>query len=588
MRITSEMQLLDQETRKNLIEKVFNAPAAKCRKDEAFKGYECLKDETVHYVVDLLKDQYDWETVFEMQYALTNISIFRKVIDKLAKVYANGVKRSMPEKEAAKKDPEGEDAAPTKDGEVDAGTQAIEKAAEFLGLNAVMTKCNRYFRAFKNSLVYVKPIKLEDEGGKYTLKVEALPPFHYDAVENANDPEKAIAIVLSDYTPSRGGLYVLGDPALAQRVRNSKIRVKGEEENRLIASYTPTGIGPDPQSTGAPGSDAKQYIWWTKSFHFTTNARGEIIPQGPDDDGKNPILELPFVDVSAEKDGEFFAKGGRDLIDAGVQINVGLTNIKHIGVTQGFGQMYMTGKNLPKSVKVGPNHCIQLEQNDKEDPTPEIGVLTSQPPLTDLKGVLEMEVALMLTTNNLSVSSVASNLQGGKDFASGIALVIDRAESIEDVSEQAKVFVAKEPKVWGLVGKWADYLKTYFTEDAKLALALPKNPETVQVDFPPAEPVMSEMDRLEIIEKRKDLGLNTEAELLMRDQPGLTETEAEAKLAKIAEEKQKRMADAVSTMGGENGNQGQEDDGNGGGNFGNDRANQGAQAKPGGQGPNQE
>lgn len=622
LKITDEKQLLDEETRARIIKDVIDSDYNNRRKDEAFKGYECLKDKTVHYVVELLRKQFDYDTVYEMQYALSNISILRKVIDKLAKVYSNGVKRSMPKPEPKPQDPNAAPVSQTtgdptqpldpnapKPGmpggpplpklpdpdETDPATDAIEKVADYLDLNAAMKKANRYYRTFKNTLVYVKPVLCDDD--KFEIKVDALPPFHYDAVENHNNPEKAVAIIISDYVPRRKGLFTIGDAATANR---GKIREVNDRGDVLVQSYTPTGItGP------ADGSadDRRQFIWWTDSFHFTTNSKGTIIPQGNDDDGSNPIGQMPFVDISAEKDDHYFAEGGSDLIDTGVSINIGLTNIKHIGVSQGFGQLYMTGKDLPKSVKVGPNHCIQLQQVESDDPVPTIGYLASNPPLGELKDILEMEVALMLTTNNLSVSTVALGINKGKDFASGIALLIDRSESVEDIGEQAQVFIKKEPLVWKVIQAWVDAYQAagQLTEEASQNLKLPKNAETVQLKFPDAQPVMAEMDRLLLIEKRAELALNTRAELMMRDDPSLTQAEAEDKIKVIDAEKAQRMNmlafDAAATgvqpaqpgTGGapSDGNQSQKDNGNVGSNDGNPGTNQGSQANGFGKKPNQ-
>lgn len=549
-KITDEKQLVEGENvealRASIIE-CFNSPNNTRRKDESFKAYECLKDKTSNYVMDLLTKQFDANTVVEMQYAISNISILRKIIDKLAKVYANGVKRT---------------------GATDKDTKALEEAAEYLKMDSVMKKTNRYYRTFWNTLTFVRPMKNTDasEEGKdlYDIKVEVLPPFKYDAVEDGNNPERAIAIVLSDYAPTRRPLYAIGDAATANRQQPQVGQVI--EGGTKTQSYTPgqTGIT---QGDGGAGEDKKEYVWWTKNYHFTTNAKGTIIASYLNEDGStdNPIKKMPFVNFAGDQDGCFWAEGGEDLVDTGIKINVDISNVKHIGSQQGYGQLYMTGKNLPKSVKVGPTHCIQLEQSDKDEPAPTIGILSSNPPLADLKALIEMQVALMLSTNNLSTSGFSVSLSGGKDFASGIAMMIDKSESIEDIDDQAKVFIEREPLVWVLVYAWLDAYRSSnsLTEEAKV-LKQVKKPEDVDLAFPSPKPVVSESDELDVLQKRKDLGLNTEIELLMRDDPSLTEEAAAAKLEKIKTEKEANLqnaADAMTGGDGANGNPGQESGG---------------------------
>lgn len=540
MQISNESQILDQEIRKKILEGFENDTNTR-RKYEAFKAYECLKDKTVNYVLDLLLKQFDLGTVVEMQYAMSNISILRKVIDKLAKVYANGCKRTMPAKEESPsivkniinkitgKSYQVKGVSPD--------TQSVEKTADVLDMNSVMQKANRYFRTFKNCLVYIRPIQVQN---KFSIVVEPKAPFNYDVLENPANPADPIGFVLSDYSPKRRTLYAMGDAATAGRtgyVRESVLPVAHPAENGSDES-----------------ADKREFIWWTKSYHFTTNFKGEIISG----DGVNPILALPFVNLVGDQDGCFWAEGGEDLVDSGVKINTMISNINHVAIIQGYGQLFMTGSNLPKSIKTGPTHCIQIEVKDKDEPAPQIGFLNSNPPLSDLKSLVEMQVAFMLTTNNLSTSGVSLTLQGGRDFASGIAMMIDKSDSTEDISEQSKLFVKKEPKIWGIIQKWHEiYNSLGLLVEELAAIPLPKNVDQVQIAFPSSKPIMSEMDHLAVIEKRKGLGLNTQAELLMRDDPSLTEQEAQEKLQKIMEEK----AQNAEAFGLPNGNEPEGDEG---------------------------
>lgn len=516
----TEQMLLDPEVRKQLI-KSFKSESNQNRKREAFKAYECLKDKTIHYVLELIQKQFSAETVFEMQYAMTNISILRKVINKLAKVYTNGAKREIPGSES--------------------DTKAIEAAEQYLKIDERMAKCNRYFRTFWNTLAFPHPVQRED--GKFDIRIEIKPPFHYDVVEHPFDPQEPLAVVLSDYIPERATLYSLGDPATAQRGRGAN---DGVGVVRNIAA-------PDAPDT-ASAADKLEYIWWTKNLHFTTNSKGEIISNP----GmiENPIGALPFVNFAGDQDGQFWAERGSDLVDAGIKINTQLSNMTHIGVSQGHGQLYMTGKNLPKTIKVGPNHCVQLPQEEGE-PAPTIGYLNANPQIAELRANVEMMVALMLSTNNLSTSGFSMSLSSGKDFASGIALMIDKSESVEDVQDQAQIFVDREPKVWEVVGKWFEVYGSakLLSEEASL-VKLPKDLSKVQVRFPSPKPIITETEHLAVIEKRKELGLNTMVELIMRDDPSIrTETEAQEKLKKIEEEKKARMEAFAPPQGEMNGDQ---------------------------------
>lgn len=567
----TEQDLLNVETRKKLIEQ-FDSEGNQRRKHDAFKAYECLKDKTSHYVLELLLRQFNQATVQEMQYAISNVSILRKVMDKLAKVYANGVKRTMPG---------------SKPGEDSPDTDAIEKVAEHLKLNAAMAKANRYLRAMKNTKVYVHPIQCED---KNDIEVEILPMFHYDVVPLAHNPKEPLAVVISDYVAKRPTLYALGDAGKRTNTRqmvrpeDESEKLMGDNDEMVAESAVPPPLVRSFSSTDSASKskheDNRRFVWWTPNFHFTTDVKGVILPPAPgtEQDLSNPISELPFVNLCGEQDGQYWAEGGSDLVDAGVKINTMITHLRHVAITQGYGQLYMTGKNLPKSVQVGPNTCIQLPQEDAGEPEPKMGFMNADAPLAEIQGIIEMDVALMLTTNNLSTSGVSTSLKGGtKDVASGISMLIDRSESNEDISDQQRVFIAKEPKVWSKIQLWHEVLNGNGSLSPEwLTLSLPEKPETVQLSFPASEPVMSEMDELAIIEKRQALGLNTRVELLMRDNPALTEEEAAERLALIDKEHAQRAADAAKAMGDNGGNQNQEGGGVGKPNDLNAGANGGA------------
>jgi hypothetical protein len=138
-------------------------------------------------------------------------------------------------------------------------------------------------------------------------------------------------------------------------------------------------------------------------------------------------------------------------------------------------------------------------------------------------------------------------LSGSASFASGIALIIDKSESLEDVSDQQEIFLDAEPGIWRKINKWVQV----FNEDGNVCdrldgLVLPEGFETnMSISFRDSRSIMSESEKLDNLKKRKELGIDTMVDLLMRDQPGLSKEDAENKLKTILEEKMSRMATAI-------------------------------------------
>lgn len=501
MRIKSESELLDINTRKQIIDEILGSENM-ARKRESYKRYLCYKDQTKQFVIEQLLKQFDQSTVDEMQYCVSNISFIRKIIDKLARVYNHGVTREI----------EGNEEAEIK----------IESLESELDFNTAIRTANKFLKLQKNLAFYIKPCPVTSIDGsvKYTIKLEPMNPYLYDAVEDYYDRTKPIAYVLSDfeYSPVQ---YTTLDAATAGRA------------NTNLKAVNPNANGKDEAIADSP-EDAKtcEIIWWSDNLHFTTNNKGEIISG----DTINPIGEMPIENFAIEQDGQFWARGGNDLIDGGILINSILTHNQHVGITQGYGQFWMKGKNLPRNIKVGATKAILMEYQDGE-PEPAMGFATASPQLDSLRGLVESYIALLLTTNNLSTSSVSSSLQGGTTAPSGIAMIIDKAESMEDVNDQRQIFIDKEPAIWRKINKWLNVYGTNLV-DGLVGNVLPDNfEESFSLNFKDAPVILSETEKLNNLKIRKELGLDTMIDLIMKDNPQMTEAMAEDKLRELLEEK---------------------------------------------------
>lgn len=501
MRIKSEIELLDQATRKLILEEI-KGPENQARKAEAFRRYQCLKDQTSSYTVEELKKQFDTATIQEMSYAIANVSLVRKCIDKLSKVYSYGVHRRI--MGGSKKQ--------------DSATNAIQSLAKELNLNNQMKQANKYLKLQRNCMIYIKPCPTKDG---WDIKVQPLNPFLYDVVEHFYDRTKPMCVILSDYEIQQTQ-YTSTDAATANRT----------------TSVLPTGINKGDnkdQAIADTPSDArtKEFVWWTDSYHFTTDQNGEIISD--ELNTENPIGELPFENLAIDQDEQFWAIGGKDLVDGAILINSVLTHNQHIATSQGYGQFWMRGKNVPRNVKVGPSKAIIMEHSEGE-PVPEIGFASSNPALDALRGMVEQYIALLLTTNNLSTSSVASQLTGGTSAPSGVALIIDKAESIEDVNEQREIFVQAEPNLWRKIAKFMNVLGANLKPSLQSLRIDPSISSEITTKYNEPPSVQSESEKLGNIKLRKELGINTQIDLILKDNPDMSSEEAEEKLKEILEE----------------------------------------------------
>ena len=415
MRIRNERDLLNPSVRKQIIDEILGSENQK-RKDEAYRRYLSNKDQTDKFVIEMLLGLFDQSTVENMAYSVTNVSLVRKVIDKLARVYNNGVTREV-ENDVA-------------------DTEKIQELEDLLEFNTKLKTVNKYLKLNRNTVCYIKPcVEIDSfDNSIYKPKLLPLSPHLYDAIEQSSDRTKPMVYVLSNYEV-RDKRAVSLEPAKEGRTINTpQPTPKGDGSDQAIADLK------EDEST-----DDREFIFWSDSYHFTCNVKGAVILNGMpredvlEEEIENPIGEMPFVNFAIDQDNSFWAEGGKDLVDGGVLINSMLSNINHIAIVQGYGQFYMKGKDLPRNVLLGPDKAIVLEYEEGE-PVPEIGFLSSSPPLAELRQIVEMQTALVLTTNNLSTSGVSTQLNGSNSAASGISMIIDKSESQEDVNDQQQVF----------------------------------------------------------------------------------------------------------------------------------------------------
>lgn len=531
LQIKSEDELLDETVRARIIQEIGEGENER-RRNEAFKRYEVLKDQTDIWVRSLLEQWFDGQTVNEMMFARTNISFGRKIVDKLARAYNHGVKRDS-----------GQGKRKTKD---------LEEWSRMLMMNRSMKKCDKYLRMFKNTVVYVKPNKVIEPGGdeRFELAQQILAPYLYDVIEDPNNREKPMAYILSPFAPNRQTLFSLspsteGRTPTSTGTRSASEPRRGDGLDQHIADH------PADQNLMGDGAETREYVWWTKNWHFTTNAKGKIIGGRVNEDGQmditNPIQELPFVNFAEDQDGAFWALGGDDIVDSSIKLNCIFTHATFTAVLQGYGQLVITGPTgrLKKSYKVGPTQAFTFEYDKDTEAAPDAKFINASPPIQELVNLMETYVALVLSTNNLSTKGFSANLQG-TSFPSGLAIVLDQAESNEDIQEQQEIFSDLEPDVFSLHKKYYDIFKEQGLLSSEQE-ELPEFPDVkdMTVSFGVPQAIVSEQEKLANIKMRKELGINKMVELLMKDDPALDEEQAEEKLKEIMEEKMQRMTEAM-------------------------------------------
>lgn len=510
MKLFNEDFVLNKEFRVRVIDEI-NSDSNRARKQEAKKRYEVYKDNTVKYVMlKLRRELKNADTLTLMENRASNISIGRKIINKLARVY-----QVPPGRET---------------GNPETNRQVSELSA-LLNFNSKQKKLDRFTRLFRTCMVWFYPDRVNDS--EYRLCQKILGPHQYDVLSSPNDPEEAACVVLSEFIEDA----------------NQTVLVGGGPQVTHLESYR-QDVAPSYINQGAtvsrPTEKSKVYIWWTEKYHFTTDEKGEYIGVGTltPEDKLNPIGVIPGVTSAQEQDGEYWAEGGQDIVDGSILVNTLLTDKNAILFMQGWGQLVITGKNIPQEFAVGPHKALVLTYDEaKGDPQPSVTSVSSNPPVADWRESIKQYVALLLSTNNLSPRTVSSTAEGS-ELPSGLAMLIDRSEATDSIEDSQAEFYWVELKEWEIIKRYFNlyHSKRLLTKDFMDIGALPEDMAVTPKFKTRVDEVRTEKDHLETLRMKKDLGLVDLIDMIMETNPGLTKEEAEKRALEL---KQKELEDVV-------------------------------------------
>ena len=501
MKIKDESKILDPEFRKRVLEEI-DGTENLARKDEALRRFEVYKDYIKYYMTQILEQELEPETINEMLSRTSIINILKKVINKKARVYKNGVDRTFSENDAEQAN--------------------MEEIYEFLKANMGFKKANRFLELMKNTVLFICPKEEDDNKWSYALR----PKFDhmYDVIEDARDPEKPLVYIFSPHTRRHEAHDLRVEEGRGIGAQKSNFR-SGDGRDQTIAD-SPA----DEEENGV--KDTREFVWWSKSYHFTTNVKGEIIEEKSPEDDANPFGLLNVVPLHKDQDGSYWAVGGEDLIEGTLLINVLLTDMYFIAKLNGFGQFFFFGKNPPKTIKVGPNRGL-IHNVQEGDPTPQAGFLTSNPPLADLRTNVEQAVALLLTTNDLSTSQVSGSLDGSNP-ASGIADLISRSDVTGSIEDDQQIFIDAETESFEVIKQVHNYYwtKKLLIEKLQKKGKIREDME-IAVQYPPVTDFSSEESRINTIISKLDAKLITRLRAVKDANPGMSTEDAIEELKNI-------------------------------------------------------
>jgi hypothetical protein len=481
MRAKQEAEVLDPIFRAAVLKEITGSTESKLRKDEHTRRREVYRDRVKEYVLRLLRIEMGKDTASEMQHRTPNLNITRKIVDKKARVYKD---------------------RPMREAENTAEQEKLDGAVNVLRLDSVMKQVNAAVELHLNILVSVLPF-FDRRSGKWDAQAQILDPSRFDVIEDEENPRSPLAVITSYFNDAQTFL--------------SDYRT-GDASPEVIAA-----------ASASTGKESEQrFIWWTDTYHFTTDAKGVIVS----DQGKqnlNPLGAMPYISFAKNQGDGFWADGGEGVVDNAILFNMMMADMNYSAKYQSIGIGYIKGKGSLSSVTTGPSRFVKMEY-EEGDPVPEIGFANPNPALAENMAILEQFLSLFLTSEGLEPGAITGQLDAGK-AASGVQEIIQRSEPTAMIEDEQQLYKDTEPQVvQALARVVAAYPNSALLCDDLRELVGMATDFDYELSFRAPAPFVSEKERLEIAKLKKDSGFYTDDELLEYMFPDL---DADARAEKL-------------------------------------------------------
>lgn len=464
--------IIDQNEMKEIIAHI-ESDQNKGRKAEIYKQAEIYNNRIRQYVVAELRGQFDEATIREMP-VVASVNVARRVINKVASIYNE---------------------APDRDYTLlsDDQKEIAWRVYHDMEVNKKLRMANIYFKLHKQCLLWIIP-----KGGKLIVRI--LRPSQWDVIVDHRDPEVAKGYIISSYDDYYELLEASDPPGTATG-------------QRTISSQSTENYKQDLAFKQQSNQKNKKYLVWTKQANYFVNADGERIGEVM----PNPLEDtLPFIEVSDEKEFEYWVRQASLETDFTVDFNTRMSEVAQVVKMQGFAQAYMKGPKdvLIESQRVGPNYILKLPNDPQAGIETEFGFAQ---PGSDIQGsisYLETHLSSFLSCFGLDPSTVSLKGDSSK-FNSGLERLLAMIETMSASRSDYDLFQRAETMIWELVVKWQNALSNTSTLDDKYKIGAISDDAQVVVKFSMPEMIKTDSDQLDIYQREMDMGITSPIKVIM-------------------------------------------------------------------------
>lgn len=469
------MDLTKLNDRKMLLEDI-ESSENKARKYESLRQTEIYNDRIFDHVYERLLRRTNQKTLLEVP-IVSSVNLARRICKQEASIYKNEPAREYTELS-------------------DDQLEVVDRIYTDMAINSKMLLSNESFKLQNQNHIMLVPVN-----GKLMMRV--LRNHHLDSIDDPLNPERPMGYVISQVDKN-------------EVRRNRRSDMGGSGARGRYDSWTDQEGDFRDQSVGDDDDfmkRRKRYAVWTDELNFIMNGKGEIISG---EDISNPIGMVPIIDVSIEKDFEYWVRQGDSLTDFTVEYNAMLSDISQVVRMQGYAQAYMIAKEdvIPQNVQIGPNFLLKLPMEEGSGVRPEFGFAN---PGADLNGSIqfaESTLATFLTSRGLDPTTVSG--KGQVDRAtSGVDRLLRMIEKFEASRADFDTYERVEKEVYEVVKRWhnvsigtdllrPEYLSSQLSDQSKLMMR-----------FAGPEMVKSEQDKINAWIQRIEQGEATVVDMTM-------------------------------------------------------------------------
>ena len=503
------INLMNQDDRVHMIQEI-KRPFNIDRKAQSMYRSDIQNGKIKPYILDELRKQLFDSSVQEMPIVST-INIQKRVVSKKACVYSEGVTRTF-------------------EGVTDTQAETILKIYEDGNANTELNKCNKKLVYENQTLLGIFPRNKKIIFKKYELS-------QVDAFPETLDPESAKIIVIS----------VFDKEVVTQTDASIQNTATGEVPTKDLFQGDKPGEDSEISSDETYKRSLERYIVWSKKHHFLMNGDGEVLDLLDEDEKPfvevteqqllSPIREygvIPFIDISREKDGQFWNESGSSLSDFTVQFNSMLSDLANNAKMNGYavGVLKAPSDLQPETMVVGASMIIKLKTDNGKDQEVDFKCASPESSIEEISDSIDKLLNYFITTEDLDSSAI--NSKGvAKTFSSGYEKFLAMIEKREATREDYNLFKeSEEGPMFNVVRAWANVLTGTETLDKKYHTGVIALEATCDVDYANANTILTDKEKIDNAKGRNDLGLESRVTMLMK-LDGLTEEEAKKHIALV-------------------------------------------------------